>query len=116
AALHRAAARISAGAVALVARADGGARDLRRALYLELETELEPALLSKRHLVLQSAHLAAYLCVRCVVRSRGRRATRFIHEVTLGARHRGRVSVVLVPRGDDLVFPALCGLHSEMVS
>src|SRR6185503_19467427 len=58
AALHRATARISTGALATEACADACTFGFRHPLHRELEFELESALLSERRLVLQSTDLA----------------------------------------------------------
>ena len=63
------------------------------ALYtVSWNSELEPALLSDRHLVLQSAHLAAYLRVRRVVRPRRRHTAWPVRALALGARAGDRLS------------------------
>src|SRR5208282_5209133 len=90
AALHRAAAHVSADAVSAVAGTERGAGRIGRGLRVDVETGLEPAGLSERRLVLQSVPLAIAVRVRCLVRARRLPAARRLFTLAhrAGRRHR----------------------------
>src|SRR5208282_5434892 len=90
AALHRAAAVVSADAVCTVAAPQRGAGRVGRGLRADLEAGLEPAGLSERRLVLQSVRLAIAVRVRRLVRARRHAAARRFLALAhrAGGRHR----------------------------
>ena len=107
AALHRAAAAVSADAVAAAAAARFRACGVGGALCADLEVRLESAGLSERRLVLQSVRLAIAVRVRRLVRARRRAAAA---PACCARRHRSwhcaRLSAVRLRHHADLVFPS----------
>ncbi len=96
---------LSAGAVAAAAQRHAGTGALGAALCADLGIRLEPAGLSERHLVLQSAGLAAAVRVRGMVRARRRRAAELAAAVPDHVGDRVRLSAIrILDRADLALF------------
>ncbi len=106
AALHRAAAVVSADPVALAAQAHARPDRVGGALRRGVGIRMESARLSERALVFQPVRLAAPVRVRCVVRARRLRPA--VGAPSLKHHDRGgrALSRVCVLRHADLAFPA----------